>query len=88
MEVLKLTSIRLSKKALGRAGILGSSLGYGRSSDIIRIAIWIGLKALKPGVLRGIMHMMWEEEEGIATYSLQDVLQNSGIELENLKSQE
>lgn len=86
MEVLKLTSIRLSKKALGKAGILGRSLGFGRSSDIIRMAIWIGLKALKPGVLRNIMHMMWEEEDLGIEYTLQDVLQNSGIELENLKS--
>lgn len=86
MEVLKLTSIRLSKKALGKAGILGSSLGYGRSSDIIRMAIWIGIKALKPGVLRVIMHMMWEEEEKGIQYTLEDVIQSAGIELENLKS--
>lgn len=88
MEVLKLTSIRLSKSALSHANQLAKSLGYYRSSDVIRIAIWIGLKFLKPGVVQEFLKMMWEEEEHFAYYDAQDVLRAAGIELENLKNQE
>lgn len=86
MEILKLTSIRLSKSSLSVANALAKKLGYYRSSEVLRVAIWVGLKALKPGVMRSLLHMMWEEEEGFAYYGLEDVLRAAGIELENLKS--
>ena len=88
MENLKLRSVRFSRMVLSQANKLGRSLGHGQSSNILRLAIWIGLKALKPGVLHNLMHMMWQEEEGFAFYDIEDVLRTAGVELENLKNQE
>lgn len=88
MEVLKLTSIRLSKSALAQAAILGRNLGYWKTSDIIRVAIWVGLKFMKPGVLHQYLQMMWQEENNAVSYSLEDVLRTAGVKLENLKNVE
>lgn len=78
MEVLKLTSVRLSKSALAQAAVLGKHLGYYRTSDVIRVAIWVGLKFMKPGVLHEYLQMMWEEEEKGIKYSARDVLRTAG----------
>lgn len=74
MEVLKLTSVRLSKSALANAAKLGRELGYYSTSEIIRVAVWIGLKFMKPGVIHQLLDMMWEEEEKGIKYSAKDVL--------------
>lgn len=81
MENMKLTSIRLPKSALSRAAELGHSLGYYQSSHVIRLAIWIGLKALRPGVIRDLSHMMCKEELEKAHYTLEDVIRTLGYEL-------
>lgn len=78
MEVLKLTSIRLSKSALAQAAILGRALGYWKTSDVIRVAIWVGLKFMKPGVIHLFLHMMLEEEVKGIKYSAKDVLRTAG----------
>lgn len=88
MEILKLTSIRLSKSALSQASELGRTLGYWRTSDVLRVAIWIGLKFLVPGVLHEFMQMMWQEEVNGAQYSARDVLRTAGEKLENHKKLE
>ena len=81
MENLKLTSIRLSKESLSKAADLGNRLGYHQSSYIIRLAIWVGLKVLRPGVIHTLLHMMWEEERNGKEYSLEDVIRAAGYEL-------
>lgn len=86
MEILKLTSIRLSKSALDRAGHLSRELGFNQSSNVIRIAIWVGLKVLSPGVLRRLSLMMWDEEDKGTSFSLEDVLRAADVMLENPKS--
>ena len=86
MEVLKLTSIRLSKSALAQAKSLARSLGYYRTSDVLRVAIWLGLKILKPGVLHVFLDMMWQEEVHGASYNPLDVLRTAVESLEKLKS--
>ncbi len=88
MEILKLTSIRLSKSSLSQAAALGRGLGCFRQSDVLRVAIWIGLKFLKPGVIHEFMHMMWQEEVNGAEYCAADVLRTAGEMLENHKSLE
>lgn len=88
MEILKLTSIRLSKSALARANELGRSIGYYRTSDVLRVAIWLGLKFIKPGVLHEFLQMMWQEESNGADYCAADVLRAAGEKLENIKSLE
>ena len=86
MENLKLTSIRLSKTTLAKANAIGHSFGYYQTSYVLRLAIWLGLKMFKPGVLRKLSHMMWEEEELGACYTLEDVLRAAELMLENHKS--
>lgn len=86
MEILKLTSIRLSKSALAKASALSRELGFYQSSHVIRIAIWVGLKVLSPGVLHRLSLMMWDEEEKGIRFSLEDVLRAADILLENPKS--
>lgn len=88
MEILKLTSIRLSKSVLAKAAAIADTLGIYQSSNVIRLAIWVGLKVVKPGVLHILCHMMWEEEEKGIVYSVDDVLRAAGVKLENLKSLE
>lgn len=86
MEVLKLTSIRLSKSALVRASHLGRELGFCQASHVIRIALWVGLKVLTPGVLHRLSLMMWDEEDKGVIFSLEDVLRAADVMLENPKS--
>lgn len=88
MENLKLTSVRLSKFTLAIANGLGRKCGYGYTSNILRLAIWVGLKVIKPGVIFNLMHMMWLEEEEGKEVTLEDVLRAAGVELENLKNLE
>lgn len=85
MEVLKLTSIRLSKSALAKASALSRELGFYQSSHVIRIAIWVGLKVLTPGVLHRLSMMMWDEEDKGRNFSLEDVLRAADVLLENPK---
>lgn len=79
MEVLKLTSIRLSKAALDAASKLGRDLGYYRTSDVLRVAIWLGLKFIRPGVLHELLHMMWVEETEHKSFTLEHVLRTAGV---------
>lgn len=79
MENLKLTSVRLSKASLADAAKLGKDLGFWSTSDVIRVALWFGLKFMKPGVLLKLLHMMWVEEENGKCFSLEDVLRAAGV---------
>ena len=79
MENLKLTSVRLSKASLADAAKLGRELGFWRTSDVIRVALWFGLKFMKPGVLHKLLHMMWEEEANGKRFTLEDVLRTAGV---------
>lgn len=81
MEKLKLTSVRLSKGTLDSASKLSNAENYLCTSDILRIAIWLGLKLLRPGVLLQLQHMMAQEETGWKSYTLEEVLRILGYEL-------
>ena len=78
MEFLKLTSIRLSKSSLSTASIIASKVGYYKTSEVLRVAIWIGLKCITPGTMHRLLHLMWEEEEGGMFHSLEEVLRTAG----------
>lgn len=88
MEVLVLKSIRLSKKSLTIAKELGHDRFFPTTSDVLRLAIWLGLKLLQPRLLHEFMRMMWQEEFNGVNYSAADVLRTAGDSLENLKSLE
>lgn len=79
MKVLKLTSIRLPKAYLEAASKVGRDFGYYQTSQVLRVAIWLGLKFIKPGVLRKLLDMMWEEEENSKHFTLEDVLRTAGV---------
>lgn len=81
MEKLKLTSVRLSKGTLDSASKLSNAENYLCTSDILRIAIWLGLKLLRTGVLLQLQHMMAQEETGWKSYKLEEVLRILGYEL-------
>lgn len=81
MEKLKLTSVRLSKDTLGSASKLSNAVIGRCTSDILRIAIWLGLKFMNAGVLHQLQDMMWKEETGWKSYTLEDVLRTLGHKL-------
>lgn len=81
MEKLKLTSVRLSKGTLDSASKLSNADNYLCTSDILRIAIWLGLKLMRAGVLLQLQHMMAQEETGWKSYKLEEVLHILGYEL-------
>ena len=81
MEKLKLTSVRLSKGTLESASKLSNAGNYLCTSDILRIAIWLGLKLMRAGVLLQLQHMMAQEETGWKSYTLEEVLRILGYEL-------
>lgn len=79
MSNLKLTSIRVSTDALDSAHALAKQLGYYNPSDVLRLAMWVGLKVITPRCAPALFSKMWKEEAGLDIITLQDVLQNSGI---------
>ena len=81
MEKLKLTSVRLSKGTLDSASKLSNAENYLCTSDVLRIAIWLGLKLMRPGVLLQLQDMMGKEETGWKSYTLEEVLRIIGYEL-------
>lgn len=79
MEVLKVTSIRLPKAYLEAASKISKGFKYYYTSDVLRIAIWVGLKFMKPGVLHQLQNMVWKEEIGLKSYTIEDVLRTAGF---------
>lgn len=79
MEKLKLTSIRLPESSLASASELSTGFWHYTSSNIIRIAIWIGLKFLYLGTISQLARMMFEEERTGKRYTLDDVLRTAGV---------
>lgn len=81
MKKLKSTSVRLSKDTLDSASKLSNAVIGRCTSDILRIAIWLGLKFMSVGVLHQLQDMMWKEEIGLKQYTLEDVLRTLGHKL-------
>lgn len=74
MEPLKLTAIRLDKQSLEQANILAKEYHYYLGSDVIRTAIWVGLKIVNSRNLPRLSHLHWDEDAHGARYGLEDVL--------------
>lgn len=88
MEKLKLTSIRLSVETLDRAERLSWDSEFYTTSDILRIAIWIGLKFMHSGIISKLLIMMSKEELGKEIVTLEDVLHTAGITREASRDNE
>lgn len=79
MENLKLTSIRISVDSLDRAHALARQLAYYNPSDVLRIAMWVGLKIVTPSCASLLFGKMWKEEAGIDIITIEDVLRTAGV---------
>lgn len=78
MEPFKLTTIRLERRSLEQTnGIAKEHYPY-TGSDVIRTALWAGLKIVNSRNFRRLSHLHWDEEAHGAHYVLEDVLQASG----------
>lgn len=77
MGNLKLTSIRLSKDSLDRAEQLSSDSRYYSTSDVLRVAIWIGLKFMSIKSIHSFLLMMFRDETGRDIITLEDVLRTA-----------
>lgn len=79
MEKMQLTSIRLSKEIVDIAIKIGKDCEHIKTSDVLRVALWIGLKFMNRGVLSRFLKMMWREEVGFQSYSVNDVIRTAGV---------
>lgn len=79
MSKLKLTSIRVSTDSLDSAHALSKQMNYYSPSDVLRLAMWVGLKVITPSCASKLMGLMWKEEAGLDIITLEDVLRNAGV---------
>lgn len=78
MSKLKLTSIRVSTDSLDSAHYLSEQMNYYSPSDVLRLAMWVGLKVITPSCASKLMGMMWKEEAGFDIITLESVLRTAG----------
>ena len=78
MSKLKLTSIRVSTESLDSAHALSKQMNYYSPSDVLRLAMWVGLKVITPSCASKLMGMMWKEEAELDIITLESVLRTAG----------
>lgn len=86
MEVLKVYSLRLESESIEQASEIASSVSFWKRSDVLRLAIWIGLKVIDSRHISELHRIWWHEYFKGDRTTLEDVLRAAGVELENLKS--
>lgn len=74
METLKLTSIRLDRQSLEQANQIAKEYHYYLGSDVIRTALWAGLKIVNSRNLPRLSNLHWDEDAHGTHYELDDVL--------------
>lgn len=79
MEKLKLTSIRLENSSLEKASRIAKDNRYHKSSDIIRTALWVGLKIVNSHNCGKLSNYQLQEEILKTSYGLEDVLRTAGL---------
>lgn len=62
MESLKLTSLWISEKCLQRAEIIASGQRYWKTSEVLRLAIWLGLQIMREHSIHEL-HRNWIKSE-------------------------
>ena len=85
MEKLKLTSIRLDRQSLEQANRIGREYNHYMSSDVIRTALWAGLKIVNSRNLILLSHLHWDEYANGARYKLEDVIQAAALNNEGAR---
>lgn len=79
MSKLKLTSIRVSTDSLDSAHYLSKQMNYYSPSDVLRLAMWVGLKVITPKCATKLMGAMWKEEADLDIITLEHVLRTAGV---------
>lgn len=79
MEKLKLTSIRLENSSLEKASRIAKDNRYHKSSDIMRTALWVGLKIVNSRNCGKLSNYQLQEEILKTSYGLEDVLRTAGL---------
>lgn len=74
METLKLTSIRLERQSLEQANQIAKEYHYYSGSDVIRTALWAGLKIVNSRNLPRLSNLHWDEDAHGTRYELEDVI--------------
>ena len=85
METLKLTSIRLDRQSLEQANRIAKEHWYYTGSDVIRTALWAGLKIVNSRNLPRLSHLYWDESVLGTHYGLEDVSQAAGTKNEEAR---
>ena len=85
MSTLKLTSIRLEKRSLAKASQIAKDNRYHKSSEIIRTALWVGLKIVNSRNCGKLSHYQFQEEIRKTSYGLEDVLRTAGQDKEGAR---
>lgn len=79
MEKLKLTSIRLENSSLEKASRIAKDNRYHKPSDIMRTALWVGLKIVNSRNCGKLSNYQLQEEILKTSYGLEDVLRTAGL---------
>ena len=84
MEVLKQTSIRLPESYIQEADFISNGHYQCGRSNVLRAALWVGLKIVSSKNLAEIMQYMWLDENAermslTGKITLEDVLRAAGV---------
>lgn len=85
METLKLTSIRLENRSLEQANLIAKEYNHYTGSDVIRTALWVGLKIVNTRNLPKLSHLNWDEYAHGARYGLDDVIHAAALNNEGAR---
>lgn len=77
METLKLMSIRLDRRSLEQADKIVKCRQCYHQSDVLRLAIWAGLKIVNANNLYRLSRLQCDEEYDGVHHELDDVLRTA-----------
>lgn len=85
METLKLTSIRLDRQSLEQANNFAKEYYHYSGSDVIRTALWAGLKIVNSRNLPLLSNLHWDEDVNGTRYEIKDVLRAAALNKEGAR---
>lgn len=84
MENLKMYSLRVEPEFLKKADNVAESLSYHTRSDVLRLAIWVGLKFINPRNYSKLSFLRWSTGRCIDNIPLEDVIHAAGVLQEHI----
>lgn len=88
MDNLKLCSLRIDNQSLELADNIAKNSTYWSKSDIMRLAIWIGLKVIKSHRITELNRLYWSEMYNGENVLLEHVLHAAGVSQNHLNGSE